>query len=158
MARAKTSVVTGALTGALAGLVAAYAMDRFQKALSALSDLPGEDGDPSTVKVAAMVVVHPIPKEDKPTAGAIVHYGFGMALGAVYGAAAAIVPAMASGFGMVYGVTVALVVDEGALPSLGIAEPPREANPATHAYSLSSHLVYGAALEGVRRILSHAFR
>ena len=153
MVRGRDSLVAGALMGALAGLAASYAMEKFQQALSSLGDQPGGGDDPSTVKVAEMVVGHPIPKDDKPSAGATVHYVFGTLLGALYGAAVPLAPAVASCFGMVYGAAVALVFDEGVLPLIGISEPPWETTPALHAYSLSSHLVYGAALEAIRRIL-----
>jgi uncharacterized membrane protein YagU involved in acid resistance len=55
--------------------------------------------------------------------------------------------------GAVYGVAVALGVDEVLVPALGLSRPAREVPPSQHAYNLASHLVYGVTLEGARRIL-----
>lgn len=151
------SVARGALAGALAGLFAAYAMNQFQEAVSRLSPRPGGGGDPSTVKLAQRVIGHELPKERKAQAGNQVHYAFGCFLGLIYGSAAAVAPAVSAGFGMVYGLVVALVMDEAVVPAARLSGPPWATPPSVHAYAIGSHVAFGAALEGARRVLLRAF-
>jgi putative membrane protein len=46
-----------------------------------------------------------------------------------------------------------LVVDETAVPVLGLSKPPTDYPASTHVYALASHLVYGLTAELVRRSL-----
>lgn len=147
------AVAEGALAGALAGAFASFAMNRFQAAVSRLGSGSGGGGDPATVKAAERVVGHGIDEREKGRAGEAVHYGFGAALGAAYGAAVEVEPWVATGFGMPFGGAVAVVADEVLVPAAGLSGPPWNSPPATHAYSIASHLVFGAALEAARRIL-----
>jgi putative membrane protein len=148
------SVARGALAGALAGAFASFAMSRFQ-ALASRSGggSRGGGGEPSTVKAAGRIVGRPIRRDEKKQAGNAVHYGFGTALGAAYGVATEVEPWVAAGFGLPFGGAVAAVVDEALVPAAGLSGPPWRSPPSTHAYSLASHLVFGAALEGARRVL-----
>jgi hypothetical protein len=153
------SVAEGALAGAIAGAFASFAMNQFQSAVSRLqsSSDGGGGGDPATVKAAEWVVGHSIDKSEKGRAEGTVHYGFGAALGAVYGAAVELEPWMATGFGMPFGGVVAVVADEALVPAAGLSDPPEDVPVATHLYSIVSHLVFGAALEAARRVLLRAF-
>jgi putative membrane protein len=144
-----TSVARGALAGALAGVFASFAMNRFQGLLGA----GGGGGEPSTVKAAERVAGRRLADSEKGKAGNAVHYGFGTALGATYGTAAEVEPWVAAGLGMPFGGAVALVADEALVPAAGLSAPPWESSASTHAYSLASHLVFGAALEAARRVL-----
>lgn len=148
-----SSIVTGALAGAAAGLFASFAMNQFQAAVSRLGTGSGGGGDPATVQAAQRLVGHDIEEGDKGRAGEAVHYGFGAALGMVYGAAAAVEPRVVAGFGLPYGGVVALAADEALVPAAGLAAAPWHSSASTHAYSLASHLVFGAALEAARRVL-----
>lgn len=148
------SVARGALAGAAAGVFASFAMNQFQVLLSRLGSSGsggGNGGEPSTVKAAERAAARPMRDEEKGRAGNAVHYGFGTALGATYGVAAEVEPWVTAGFGMPFGGAVAAVADEGLVPALGLSGPPQDSPPSTHAYSLASHLVYGAALEAARR-------
>lgn len=128
---------------------------QFQKLLSQIEDGSGGGGEPTTVKAAEAVsehgLGHRLTDREKPYAGAAVHYGFGAALGAAYGAAAEIEPRVTAGFGLPYGAAVALIFDEALVPALGLSGPPWRSPASTHAYSLASHLAFGAALEAARR-------
>ena len=147
-------VVKGALAGAGAGVFASFAMNRFQALVSRLgSGSGGGGGEPSTVKAAERIVGHGIADDEKARAGNAVHYGFGTALGLLYGVAAEAEPWVTAGFGLPFGVAVAAVADEALVPAAGLSGPPWESPPSTHAYSLASHLVFGAALEAARRAL-----
>lgn len=140
------------LAGVLGGILAAHAMDRFQRQAGKL--MPSSGGsDPATVKVAERALGHPLPKARKPAAGTAVHLGFGAALGVVYGLATELEPRVAAGFGLPFGGAVAVLADEALVPAAGLSSAPWRTPPASHAYSLASHLVFGAALEAARRLL-----
>jgi putative membrane protein len=157
-------ILRGALAGAIAGLVGAYAMERFQmlwsetgkKSQPTVTARAAKD-EPTTVKAAERVVetvLHTeLPDEVKPVAGEAVHYGMGMFSGAIYGAIAEVVPIVRAGNGLLFGAVLWFVADETAVSAVGLAKRPSAYPPSTHAYALSSHLVYGFVTETVRRVL-----
>jgi uncharacterized protein DUF1440 len=157
-------ILRGALAGAVAGLVGAYAMERFQAlwAETGARARPTEiahaaKDEPTTVRAAERVaetVLHTeLPEEVKPAAGEVVHYGMGMFSGAIYGALAEVLPIVRAGNGLIFGAALWWVADNMAVPAVGLAKKPSAYPPSTHAYALSSHLVYGFVTETVRRIL-----
>jgi putative membrane protein len=112
------------------------------------------------MKVAAAVseraLDRKLRKEEKSAAGPIVHYAFGSTMGAVYGAAAEMIPATARGWGMPFGTALWFSADEVAVPSLGLSRSPTETPLSSHASALAAHLVYGLAAESVRRAVRGA--
>ena len=154
--RNKPAPVRGIAAGIAAGLIASLAMDLFQKAWAKAVPMPASSDDPATVKAAQKasraVTGELFAKEDKAAAGQWVHYLFGAGLGGAYGLLAEYRPGVTAGFGSVLAGG-ALLLDEVAVPAAGLSEPPSEAPPATHAYALASHLVFGSVSEGVRRVL-----
>ncbi|MCW3797839.1 DUF1440 domain-containing protein [Sphingomonas sp. BN140010] len=164
---AQTIVRNGAL-GIVGGLVASLAMNSFQSGWSAASKLlkPEQDrgggGEPSTVKAADQVsqatTGKPIPNKERQTAGQATHYAFGALLGGLYGAASTAYPAVRTGFGAPFGAAVWAVADELAVPAAGLAKPPTQTPLSTHAYSLASHLLFGAVLESSQLALQRGFR
>jgi hypothetical protein len=157
-------ILRGALAGAIAGLIGAYAMERFQALWSetASQARPKQTAgaakdEPATVKAAeriAETVLHTeLSEEVKPVAGEAVHYGMGALSGAIYGAVAEVLPIVRAGNGLLFGAVLWLAADEMAVSAVGLAKRPSAYPPSTHAYALSSHLVYGFATETVRRIL-----
>jgi len=161
--------IIGGLAG---GLVASFAMDRFQRALERISqDMGGAAGgggqqhrqpqsEPATYKaadaVAKAVTGHKMPRAYKPTAGAAVHYAFGGAVGAMYGAATANTPDVAAWGGIPFGATVWLIADEAGVPLAGLSKPPTEYPLTSHLSAFATHLIYGATTEAVRRTVVHA--
>lgn len=119
-----------------------------------------ERSKPATVKAAddlsLVATGQPVPQPDKKTAGEAVHYTFGAVVGAIYGALGTAFPGIRSGFGTVYATGVALVADETLVPALDWGPPPQKTPLSTHAYSLVSHWVFGAALEASRRTIDGA--
>ncbi len=155
-------LLRSATIGIVAGLSASWIMDRFQEGVSAASsDDDGSDKDgeekPTTVKAADMVsetvTGEPVPKPHEEVAGSAVHYAFGAFLGGLYGVLGTIMPGIRIGYGTAYGAGVAMIADEGLVPAAGLTPPPQDLSAATHAYGLVSHLVFGAALEGSRRLI-----
>lgn len=169
MTMRRQSLFVHLAAGVAAGLAASFAMERYQRALGRLSpDLGGAPGgggqqyrqpqsEPSTY-VAADVVSRAatgqaLRSEDKPLGGSIVHYVFGGTVGALYGVLAAQRPAAAAGLGMPFGAAVWMTADEIGMPALGLAKPPTAYPLTDHLSGLSAHLVFGAVMESVRRLL-----
>jgi uncharacterized membrane protein YagU involved in acid resistance len=84
--------------------------------------------------------------------GSAVHYGFGAATGIFYVVASDRVPGLRRCFGTLYGSLVWAIADEGVMSALGLSRGPRELPMGVHAYALCGHWIYGATLEGVRRL------
>lgn len=151
----------GALAGLTAGILASLVMDAFQAGVSRLSsDDKQDESEPATAKAADRVseaaVGEPVADGYKPLASNAVHYGFGALLGLGFGIAAEYWPQATAGRGTAFGAASALVFDEAAVPAAGLGDPPWEAGPSSHLYALSSHLVFGGAAEGVRRLVRAA--
>lgn len=166
------SVWKGALAGALGGLAGSLTMMAFQMAWSKAAESAGakelankthrheEMQQDSTAKVANIaayrVMGRSLDREEKKKGAAAVHFGFGATMGALYGAVAELAPAATGGFGTAFGAGLFLSADEVALPRLGLSKSPRQVPPEMHALGLGSHVVYGATVEGVRRLVRRA--
>jgi len=59
-------------------------------------------------------------------------------------------------WGSAYGVGNALLFDEAAVPAAGLGQVPWDTPASTHLYTLASHLVFGTAAEGMRRLVRAA--
>lgn len=159
-----STVARNMVVGAASGLVAAWLMNRFQNLWSAVAsprETSGQEaGEPATVKAANKVALATvgvrIPEQDRQLAGSAVHYGFGLSVGALYGAIGTVLPQVRVGFGTAYGGAVALIADEALVPAAGLSPPPHKVPPGTHLYGLVSHFVFGAALEGTVRAIDSA--
>ncbi len=161
----------GLVAGVVAGVVASWSMDRFQYWWLSfgeddelqLQQAPSEERnaeEPATVKTASAisegVFGHGLTAREKEIAGPIVHYGVGTTAGAVYGLAAEYEPDVTTLAGIPFGAAFWMVVDEGALPLLGLAKGPTAYPLSTHAYALVSHLVFGLTAEVVRSTVRRA--
>ena len=165
-----TRTIGQTAAGAAAGLAASFAMSKFQTGWTTLvrefgPDSAGEqaqEGEPATVKAANRVsrktTGEPVPEPQKDTAGEAVHYGFGALLGGLYGAAGSVAPRVRTGFGTIFGTAVWAVADEIAVPAADLSKPPQEVPPSQHFYSIVSHLLFGAVLEGSRRAIAGSAR
>lgn len=179
------NVLKGLVAGIIGGLVASWTMDQFQALSSKLSEADkggqgkqdssqhsdqkggqqkqeqsGEKQEPATVKAAEAisknVFDHQLTKSEKDPAGNAVHYATGAVTGAIYGIAAELMPVAAAGAGLPFGAMVWLIVDEAAVPALGLSKSPREYPLSTHASALASHFVYGLTTDIVRRAVRRA--
>jgi uncharacterized membrane protein YagU involved in acid resistance len=172
-------VCKGLVAGLIGGLVASWTMNRFQDGWSKLAQgnrrtraedelrqpEAAEQGsvepeDDTTVRTASAisegVFAHKLTQREKKIAGTAVHYALGTGVGGLYGAAAEIAPKVTTGAGLPFGAVFWLVVDEGAVPILGLSKGPRQYPLSTHAYALVSHFVYGVTTELVRRVVLKA--
>ncbi len=154
-------VVKGAVAGLIGGVVATYVMTQFQTLLSSLSEdkngSGGEKAEPATVKAAKEisegVFGHKLTKPEKEPAGEAMHYAMGGTSGLIYGVAAEIAPVTTVGAGLPFGAAVWVIADDVVVPALGLSKPATEFPISTHAYALSSHLVYGLTTDLVRRVV-----
>jgi hypothetical protein len=116
--------------------------------------------DDATERLASIVsekiLDHELTESEKAAAGTLIHYGFGLTGGALYGALVEVLPAVTLGAGMPYGAAIWVTADEGFVPALGLSKSPAEYPASIHAYSLASHLVFGLATEVVRRVVRDA--
>jgi hypothetical protein len=155
-------VYKGLLAGAIGGLAASWVMTRFQLLLAQAlgQDNPhegqGEDATVKTARISSKVLHHELSKEEKETAGPLVHYAYGTGIGALYGGLAQKGRVTTSGFGSAYGATVWAFGDEIAVPALGLGKKPADTPPSQHVQALAAHVVYGLTLEGVRRLAMKA--
>ncbi len=119
-----------------------------------------EPVDDTTIKTASAISEglfhHTLTGDEKKLGGTLVHYSLGTGVGGLYGAAAEFAPEVTTGVGLPFGVVFWLVVDEGAVPLLGLAKGPAEYPLSAHAYALASHLVFGVTAEFVRRTVRRA--
>jgi uncharacterized membrane protein YagU involved in acid resistance len=116
-----------------------------------------EKGGSATEKIAdaiaEKVVHHKLPPRQRSLGGTLVHYGFGTLTGAVYGMIAEALPKAGAGLGLPFGAALWVAADNVAVPASGLSEPPTKQPPSMLVYGLSTHLVYGFALELTRRLL-----
>ncbi|CAN5833433.1 hypothetical protein BH20ACI4_BH20ACI4_29060 [soil metagenome] len=160
-----SDIFKGLAAGLIGGLVGTIVMTQYQNIVTQIGkSANGDDkkekkkeegGENAPVKIAEAisetVFDHKLKKSEKEQAGNAVHYVFGTTVGALYGAAAEAIPATAIGYGLPFGTALFIGADEVAVPALGLSEPPTEIPMTTHAYALSSHLVYGLTADLVRR-------
>ena len=171
--RDEPSAWKGLLAGAVGGLAGTIAMTQFQNAWQKLAEKrrPGEKGlgtarsraqgseekEDATMKAAgklARAAGRELTHEEKKRASPLVHYGFGTAMGALYGMAMESAPRGIRAEriplpGSLFGSVLFLGADELAVPALGLSEAPE--SPSSHLYGWASHLVYGLTTELVRR-------
>ncbi len=157
---ASRTVAVSIVGGFLGGLVGAAVMSAGHTVLSPAlpadePPLPEREED-ATLKVAdavsRAVSGRPIPAPARPMVSTLVHYGFGAAMGAAQGAAAALTPLATVGGGVGFGAAVWAGAHAIVVPALGLAPSPLRRPPAREGLELALHLVYGACAERVRRI------
>jgi len=182
MRRNRRSVWKGLVAGAAGGLVGTIAMTQFQKAWQKTAERrqlgdgrqqrenwnqqraqeqqeehQHEEKEDATMKATeklARLAGTELTREQRGTASPFIHYGFGTAMGALWGLAMETSPRSirrqrSPFFGSIFGSGLFLGADEVAVPALGLAEAAQK--PSSHLYAWASHLVYGLTAEFVRR-------
>ena len=152
--------------GVVAGLAGGLAMNLFARATSdrrGHGAQPPQEDSPARGKDAAERAGdaayrlvrggEPAP-ETSQRLGTAAHYAFSASAGAAYGLLAPRVPALTACFGTLFGTLVWAGADEGVVPLLGLSRGPRQIPARVHLFALTAHLVYGAAVETVRRVVS----
>lgn len=158
-------LVSDALKGAIAGAIGVWALDKVTWAMWDRTDpakllqeelLARPRGmDPAHVlanRAAEAVGTELTPKQPHP-AGIAVHYGIGVFPAAAYGALRHRFPALTAGGGMLFGLGLFLLQDEGLNPILGSSGGPTEYPLEAHFRGLVGHLVFGATMHASLKLL-----
>ena len=169
----KHAPLAGAAVGAIGGLLGAWVMVQVNHLIgptdasesrrethhnASPNDTDGTFSDePATMQAASRVsetlAGYPLTRRGKRIGGPVVHYAFGAATGAFYGALAEWQPSAAAGAGVPFGAAVWLIADEVGVPLAGFSGPPTDYPFARHASALGSHLAFGLTVEGIRRLM-----
>lgn len=139
-------VLTDAVKGAIAGAVGVWALDKVTWAIWDREARPG-GLDPAHVianRAAEAMGKELTPKQPHP-AGIGVHYALGILPGAAYGVLRNRVSGSGAGGGLLYGLGLFLMQDEGLNPLLGTSGKPGEYPMEAHVRGLVGHMVLGLA-------------
>ncbi len=144
--KAGRSLAKGLVAGLIAGLVATAAKSCVEAMFPPRTH--GEVEPPE--ELAEKIAGHSLDRETKIWASEAIHWGFGAAAGAAYGALAEYYPAATDKRGATFGLTLMSLTHETALPAMGLSEPAEEQTAREHTSEATSHLVYGLVAERVR--------
>ena len=148
-ATAGRSLAKGLLAGLVAGLVATAAKSCVEKFYP-----PRVHGEPEPPEaLAEKIAGHELDRDTKVMAGQAIHWGFGAAAGAAYGALAEYFPVATDKEGATFGLTLMTLTHETSLPAMDLAEPTEDQSFRERSSEATSHLVYGLVAERVRRFV-----
>ena len=143
------SLVKGLVAGLIGGLAATAAKSLAEKIYP-----PRTHGEPEPPEVLSQKIAgRELSGPAKALAAGTIHWGFGLGTGAAYGALAEYFPAVTSKDGASFGLTLATLTHEGALPALGLSAEPEDQTSREHTSEMASHLVFGVVTETVRRFV-----
>jgi putative membrane protein len=141
------SLAKGLLAGLIGGLVATAAKSIGEKIYP-----PRTHGEPEPPEVLAEKIAgHELSGPAKAIAAGTIHWGFGAGVGAAYGALAEYFPAATAKEGASFGIALATLTHEGALPAMGLSAPPEEQTTREHTSEVATHVLFGIVTETVRR-------
>ena len=145
----KASLWKGLLAGAIGGIAATAA-----KSLAEKFYPPRVHGEPEPPAVLAENLAgHPLDSDTRIAASEAIHWAFGAAAGAAYGALAEFYPAATAKEGATFGLALMSLTHEGALPALGLSAPSEEQTTREHTSEAASHVLYGVVTERVRKMV-----
>jgi hypothetical protein len=161
--------VRSVAVGAIAGLAGTLAMNYAQRLWTVAVDreapdsaaglhdardwqerTEGQNSNEMAAQAVASSVDAPLTRRQLAVAAPVVHFSFGAAVGALYGAFVQSRPARRrTGIGL--GTTLWLTADEIAMPVMGLSRSTLRRPLEMHLQSLAAHWVYGVVTERVRR-------
>ncbi len=146
---ASRNIAKGLLAGALGGIAGSGA-----KIVGELIYPPRTLGQvPPPVILAERMAGHPLTKTQQNASMQAIHFVFGAATGAVYGAAAEFAPVVTVGYGSVFGFIMQFFTHESLVPLAGLDVPPWEQPLREHTSEFFTHVLYGLATEAGRRAI-----
>ncbi|QRK05895.1 DUF1440 domain-containing protein [Archangium violaceum] len=163
--RERESLLLDLLCGAAGGALGTWLMSPVLQGVSKVMPQKlqgqGEQQEEGATAKLARKVLEPfgieLQGEQKKKAGNLVHYGYGIAWGAIYGVLHRRGPFVGKLFGLGFGLGLFLFGDEFLVPALKLGAPPQKTPLATHLSALAAHFTYGGVTEGSYRLLRRAF-
>jgi putative membrane protein len=136
----------GLLAGAIAGLVATAAKTAAEKFYP-----PRVHGEPEPPEeLAERIAGHRLDRDTKQAAREAIHWGFGIAAGAAYGALAEFYPAATAKEGATFGLTLMALTHESLLPEMGLTAELDVQTTRERTSEAATHVLYGVVAERVR--------
>jgi putative membrane protein len=141
------SLAKGLLAGLIGGLVATAAKTFAEKVYP-----PRTHGEPEPPEVLAEKLAgHHLDRSTKTAASEAIHWGFGALAGAAYGGLVEYYPAASAKDGASFGLALATLTHETALPAIGLSAEPEEQTTRERTSEMSTHVIFGFVTEVVRR-------
>jgi hypothetical protein len=171
------SIGKGLAAGLAGGLAGAWVMNQFQTVWSRIADgaAPQSSGgrhdgrdwqernedenanEALANRFAETAIDRDLTKSELAIAAPAVHYGFGAAMGAVYGAITERSSRKPPLTGAAWGAALWAVADEIAVPMFHLSKPGTDYPAEVHVQALAAHLVYGVTAElvqmGIRSVI-----
>jgi putative membrane protein len=143
------SLAKGLLAGLIGGLAATAAKTLAEKVFP-----PRTHGEPEPPSVLVEKIFgRRLEGAQKLAAMETIHWGFGAATGAAYGALAEYYPAATAKDGVAFGMALTSLTHGTTLPALGISAEPEELTYREKRSEMATHVVYGVVTETVRRVV-----
>lgn len=143
------SLVKGLIAGAVAGLVATAAKSFAERLYP-----PRIHGEPEPPAVLAdKIAGHQLAPTSRALASESIHWGFGTAVGAAYGAIVEFYPSASAKHGTSFGMTLLALTHETGLPAMGLGNAPEDQTARERTSEMATHVVYGVVTETVRKIV-----
>ena len=143
------NVWKGLLAGAISGLVATAA-----KTFAEKMNPPRIHGEPEPPEVLAdKVAGHSLTGTQKVVTREAIHWGFGVAAGAAYGALVEFYPAAAAQEGASFGLALLALTHETALPAMGLSPEPEDQSLREQSSEAAAHVLFGVTAERVRKLV-----
>ena len=143
------SLWKGLVAGLAAGVAATAA-----KALAEKLYPPRIHGEPEPPELLAeRIAGHPLDHTTELVATESIHWGFGAAAGAFYGALAEFYPAATSKEGANFGLVLMALTHQGVLPAMGLSAPAEQQSEREQTSEAATHLIFGVVAERVRSIV-----
>ena len=176
--RRRTRPIAGLVAGVIGGVVATWVLDNYQRGAAAATregekaagldpvlsqqqeeQQKGQERAHGEVaeRVTKAISGTGLTSRQRRQAAPLVHYAVGAVAGGIYGFSVEIVPMVRRGYGTGYASLLFLGGSQLLVPWLNLGPAPQQTPPAVQAGGLSAHMVYGAALETVRRVLRWVF-
>ncbi|HEV2646247.1 MAG TPA: DUF1440 domain-containing protein [Acidobacteriaceae bacterium] len=140
------SLAKGVIAGLIGGLVGTLAKTFADRMFPSHNHGEAEPAELLTEQIAG----HPLDEDTRHLAAQGIHWGFGAAVGAAYGALAEFYPAATAKEGASFGMALEALTQESALPALGLADASHDRPLLERASEMTSHVVFGVATETVR--------
>ena len=136
----------GLVAGLIGGLAATAA-----KSLAEKMYPPRTHGEAEPTEVlAGKMAGHHLDATTEHVAGEAIHWGFGAAAGAFYGALAEFYPAATAKEGASFGLALMTLTHDRALPAMGLSDEPEDQTFRERTSEASTHILYGVVAEKVR--------